>query len=136
MFKSFDLIGEGQGLFTISVILIAFGLMIAFYISSENSKKTNVVQTPVVKTQVQVLTVEDEILALEQIGLGFVTNKLNKSIDGLKIETKITKGGWGVTVKDIDNGRYAVKVNKTRDDYIAKVVDKVNKINFNMEKVK
>jgi hypothetical protein len=56
------------GLFTVLVISIAFGLMIAFYISAEDSKKTNVVQTPVVKTQVQVPTVEDEILALEQIG--------------------------------------------------------------------
>jgi hypothetical protein len=35
MFKSFDLIGEGQGLFTAIVLSVAFGLMIAFYISAE-----------------------------------------------------------------------------------------------------
>jgi lipopolysaccharide export system protein LptC len=46
MFKSFDLIGEDQGLFTAIVLSVAFGLMIAFYISAEDSKKTNVVQTP------------------------------------------------------------------------------------------
>jgi hypothetical protein len=43
--------------------------------------QTPVVQIPVVKTQVkvqaQVPTLEDEILAIEQIGLGFITNKIN-----------------------------------------------------------
>ena len=122
MFKSFDLIGEGQGLFTISVISLAFGLMIAFYISAEDSKKTNVVQTPVVqipvvktqvKVQAQVPTLEDEILAIEQIGLGFITNKINENITGINIKTKLTKDGWK-----------------------AGVTDGKNKINFNMEKVK
>jgi hypothetical protein len=46
--------------------------------------QTPVVQIPVVKTQVkvqsQVPTLEDEILAIEQIGLGFITNKINENI--------------------------------------------------------
>ena len=122
MFKSFDLIGEDQGLFTAIVLSVAFGLMIAFYISAENSKKTNVVQTPVVqipvvktqvKVQAQVPTLEDEILAIEQIGLGFITNKINENITGINIKTKLTKDGWK-----------------------AGVTDGKNKINFNMEKVK
>ena len=110
MFKSFDLIGEDQGLFTAIVLSVAFGLMIAFYISAENSKKTNVVQTPVVKTQVQVLTVEDEILALEQIGANLIISKINEKSDK-KISLKLDKEGWN-----------------------AGITDGKNKININMEK--
>ena len=110
MFKSFDLIGEGQGLFTAIVLSVAFGLMIAFYISAEDSKKTNVVQTPVVKTQV--LTVEDEILALEQIGANLIISKINEKSDK-KVSLKLNKEGWE-----------------------AGIVDGKNKININMEKIK
>jgi hypothetical protein len=46
---------------------------------AEDSKKTNVVQTPVVKTQVS--TVEDEILALEQIGANLIITKINEKSD-------------------------------------------------------
>ena len=114
MFKSFDLIGEDQGLFTAIVLSVAFGLMIAFYISAENSKKTNVIQTPVVKTpiaQVQVSTVEDEILALEQIGANLIISKINEKSDK-KVSLKLNKEGWNAGVSD---GK--------------------NKININMEKM-
>ena len=109
MFKSFDLIGEDQGLFTAIVLSVAFGLMIAFYISAEDSKKTNVVQTPVVKTQVA--TVEDEILALEQIGATLIISKINEKSDK-KVSLKLNKEGWNAGVSD---GK--------------------NKININMEKM-
>ena len=134
MFKSFDLIGEDQGLFTAIVLSVAFGLMIAFYISAEDSKKTNVVQTPVVKTQVQVLTVEDEILALEQIGANLIISKINEKSDK-KVSLKLDKEGWNAGVTDGKKGDYKIKFGHDMHGYSAKVVDKVDKININMEKM-
>ena len=69
MFKSFDLIGEDQGLFTILVLSVAFGLMIAFYISAEDSKKTTVEQTQIEKLQAQVSTIKGQILMIQQAGI-------------------------------------------------------------------
>ena len=71
MFKSFDLIGEGQGLFTAIVLSVAFGLMIAFYISAEDFKKTTVeqTQTKIEKLQAQVSTIKGQILMIQQAGI-------------------------------------------------------------------
>ena len=71
MFKSFDLIGEDQGLFTILVLSVAFGLMIAFYISAEDFKKTTVeqTQTKIEKLQAQVSTIKGQILMIQQAGI-------------------------------------------------------------------
>jgi hypothetical protein len=58
-----------------SVVIL---VVIILYFSAQPVEKTPVVQAPVVKTQVQAPTVEDEILALEQIGANLIISKSNE----------------------------------------------------------
>jgi hypothetical protein len=82
----------------------------------------------------QVPTVEDEILALEQIGANLIISKINEKSDK-KVSLKLNKEGWNAGITDGKKGNYKIKFGHDMHGYSAKVVDKVDKININMEKM-
>jgi hypothetical protein len=114
-----------------SVVIL---VVIILYFSAQPVEKAPVVQAPVVKTQVQAPTVEDEILALEQIGANLIISKINEKSDK-KVSLKLDKEGWNAGVTDGKKGDYKIKFGHDMHGYSAKVVDKVDKININMEKM-
>ena len=69
--KSFRLVDVSDLAFIIIVLSVAFGLMIAFYISAEDFKKTTVeqTQTKIEKLQAQVSTIKGQILMIQQAGI-------------------------------------------------------------------
>jgi hypothetical protein len=66
--KSFDLIGVDNGVFAISVMLLAFGLIVVVYLSAP-VEKTTVEQTQIEKLQAQVSTIKGQILMIQQAGI-------------------------------------------------------------------
>ena len=102
--KSFDIMELESGTFFMLLLGISASLLTFSYFITEP-----VVKAPI--AQVQVSTVEDEILALEQIGANLIISKINEKSDK-KVSLKLNKEGWNAGVSD---GR--------------------NKININMEKM-
>jgi hypothetical protein len=96
--------------FIMSSLSTAIILVILVYFYAEPAVKPPVVKAPI--AQVQVSTVEDEILALEQIGANLIISKINEKSDK-KVSLKLNKEGWN-----------------------AGITDGKNKININMEKIK
>jgi hypothetical protein len=51
------------------------------------------------------VTVEDEILALEQIGANLIISKINEKSDK-KVSLKLNKEGWNAGLTDGKNGEF------------------------------
>jgi hypothetical protein len=108
--KSFDIMELESGTFFMLLLGISASLLTFSYLITEPAVKAPVVKARI--AQVQVPTVEDEILALEQIGANLIISKINEKSDK-KVSLKLNKEGWKAGIRD---GK--------------------NKININMEKIK
>ena len=114
-----------KGIFRDNFLIFAvlfFAVLFIIVLSLGDTKKVanaHIVETP---------TVEGEVMVVEQVLANIAVDKVNENLKGIKIKTKITKDGWGVTVKDVDKSKYAVTVKHVKDGYNATVIDNKDKI--------
>jgi hypothetical protein len=91
-------LGLIKGIFRDNFLIFAvlfFAVSIIFLLSLGDTKKVanaHIVETP---------TVEGEVMVVEQILANIAVDKVNENLKGIKIKTKITKDGWGVTIRKL-----------------------------------